>query len=197
MIKIHFKEYGLEIPFGVYLPSDDTYLLLDVLREELKENKFKKSLEIGAGNGILSLELFDYSNNHYATDINPVVIKYLSSLKERFNLNNFKIIESDLFSKIRKQKFDVIVFNPPYVASEDIVDCSTDGGKDGSCIILDFIPLLKNFLSKKGACYLLISSLNKPKEIFNLINKNKLKYTILKKTNIFFEELIVLKIEHK
>jgi len=197
MIKIHFKEYGLEIPSYVYLPSDDTYLLLDVLREELKSNSYRKSLEIGAGNGILSLELLEYSKNHLASDINPIVIKYLIKLKERFNLKNFEIIESDLFKKINKQKFDLIVFNPPYVVSDDIVDCSTDGGKIGSEIILRFICELKEYLGKKGVCYLLISSLNKPNEIYNLIKKKQLKCEIIKKTNIFFEELLVLKITNK
>ncbi|MDD2477826.1 MAG: methyltransferase [Candidatus ainarchaeum sp.] len=197
MIKIHFKEFGLEIPPYIYLPSDDTYLLLDVLREELKSKTFRKSLEIGAGNGILSLELLDYSKNHLASDINPIVIKYLIKLKERFSLKNLEIVESDLFKKIKKQKFDLIVFNPPYVVSEDIVDCSTDGGKCGAEIILRFVCELKDYLSKKGICYLLISSLNKPDDIYKLIKKQKLKCEIVKKTNIFFEELLVLKITKK
>ncbi len=45
MVLIKYKDYHLEIPKVVYLPSDDTYLLIDSLKNE---NCDKKTfLEVG------------------------------------------------------------------------------------------------------------------------------------------------------
>jgi release factor glutamine methyltransferase len=88
----------------------------------------------------------------------------------------------------------VIVFNPPYVPSEEIIDFSTDGGKKGSEIILKFLNGLKKHLNKKGVCYLLISSHNNLSKIKKEIKQNNLKYKIINEKNIFFEKLNVLKI---
>jgi methylase of polypeptide subunit release factors len=45
MVLIKYKDYHLDIPKKVYLPSDDTYLLIDSLK---KENLCQKTfLEVG------------------------------------------------------------------------------------------------------------------------------------------------------
>jgi len=193
MIKLSYKDYLLEIPKGIYLPSDDTYLLLEVLKKEsfLEKNVF---LEIGPGSGILSLSLYDYFENLYLVDIDLKVVNYLLNLKKKYSLNKINIAQSDLFKKLNSKKFDVIVFNPPYVPSENIEEFSTDGGKDGSEIIYEFLKDLKNHLKKDGVCYLLVSSNNNLKKIYDIILKSHLTYNILKEKNIFFEKLMILKI---
>ena len=206
MVTLNFKEYSLDIPSRVYIPSEDTDLLLNVLEEEIiKRNKtFKKAIEIGTGNAFLSLEIYDNVNQLYSTDINPIVIDYLLNVKDKYNLDKQKIVYSNLFDSIdEEEKFDLLIFNPPYVPTEDLekeddsingYDLAVNGGVEGREIIDKFISQLPNHLEKEGICYLLVSSLNNPIEIIENLKKQNLKTEIKKAKKLFFEELLILKI---
>lgn len=206
MPTLNFKEYSLDIPKDVYLPSDDTDLMIEVINKEIsiRDVFFNRAIEIGAGNGFLGLSVYDFVNVLYSIDINPTVIDYLFNTQKKYNLDKQIILQSDLFSKIDKNiKFDLIIFNPPYVPSEKIggaeqssgIDVAVDGGKDGSEIINKFIDRLFFYLSDYGVCYLLISSLNKQKKIENRLKENHLFFEIVGTKKLFFEELLVLKIK--
>jgi len=207
MVTLNFKEYSLDIPSRVYIPSEDTDLLLNVLEEEIiKRNKtFKKAIEIGTGNAFLSLEIYDNVNQLYSTDINPIVIDYLLNVKDKYNLEKMKVVYSNLFDSIDdNEKFDLIVFNPPYVPTEDLekeddsingYDLAVNGGKDGREIIDSFLEKLPNHLEREGVCYLLVSSLNNPVEIIENFKQKKLNAEIVNSKKLFFEELFVLRIK--
>jgi release factor glutamine methyltransferase len=203
MIKINYKEYCLSIPEEVYLPSEDTYLLLETIQEDIKIERIKSTLEIGTGSGYISLGIYNQVNNLIVTDINPIVITYFNNLKKEYKLDKMKIIKSNLFNNLKKEEFDLIIFNPPYVSSNnvpkdnEIERLATDGGSFGRAIILKFLKELKEHLSDNGACYLLISSFNNPHYIFKQIIKYNLCYKVLRERNIFFEKLIILKITNK
>ncbi len=202
MIKMNFKEYCLSLPPEIYPPAEDTYLLLETLETDLKQKSIDCALEMGAGSGYISLGIYKQVNELVVTDINPIVINYFNDLKIKYKLDKMKIIKSNLFNNI-KRKFDLIIFNPPYVPSqgipkeEEIEKLATDGGAFGRGVILKFLKGLKEHLSKNGVCYLLISSFNNPHYIFKQIIKNNLHYSILRERNIFFEKLIILKITNK
>ena len=68
-------------------------------------------LEIGAGSGIhleTAKNLGIKIENLFSSDINPASV-------EHCNVLGFNCIHSDLFEKIPKQKFNLIIFNPPYL----------------------------------------------------------------------------------
>ncbi len=208
MPTLNFKEYSLDIPARVYLPSDDTDLLLEVIEEKItKANKnYKKAIEIGSGNAFLSLAIYGNVKELYSTDINPIVIDYLLNVKERYNLEKMKVVYSNLFDSIDEtEKFDLIIFNPPYVPTEELsededldeingYDLAVNGGIEGREIIDKFIEQLPKHLLEKGECYLLISSLNNPIEIIENLKHKKLNAEIIGSKKLFFEELFVLKI---
>lgn len=196
MSVIDYKDYHQVIPKDIYSPLEDTYLMLSVLKNKLKIKK-DSFLEVGSGNGLIMLEMYDFFNNLTVVDIDPKVIIHLKNIKKKFSLKNLKIIKSDLFSKIENEKFDVIVFNPPYVPSEKIEFLSTDGGKEGLEVIVPFLKSLKKHLNKKGVCYLLISSHNNLRKIYKTIKESNLKYKKIIEKNIFFEKLIVIEICEK
>jgi len=202
MVKLNYKEYCLDIPNNVYLPSEDTYLLLETIQEDIKNKVIDSFLEIGVGSGYISLGLYNQVNKMKVTDINPCVIDYIKDLKQKYDLNKLEVIKSNLFKNII-ERFDLIIFNPPYVPSElvpketDIEKLSTDGGSFGRKIILKFLMNLNKYLTENGVCYLLISSFNNPHYVFKQILKNNLNYKVLDEKNIFFEKLIILKITLK
>lgn len=211
MTILKFKDYSLDIPARVYLPSDDTDLMIEVLEEEIvKPNKqIDSAIDLGAGNAFLSLEVYPNVKEITSIDINPIVIDYLLDVKEQYKLDKMKIVYSNLFDSVdEEKKFDLITFNPPYVPTDEIesdqdddeingYDLAVDGGKDGREIIDKFIEQLPEHLAKDGVCYLLVSSHNDVSAVIKTIEERKLKAEIKGTKKLFFEELFVLKINWK
>ncbi|MFA6419483.1 MAG: HemK2/MTQ2 family protein methyltransferase [archaeon] len=182
----------------VYSPSEDSWLLEECI---LKENLVgKKCLDLGTGLGIQSIAMLKSGASAVlAVDINPLAIKeskkrVLEYLKKNKKVPNqvWKIKKSNLFSNI-KEKFDFIAFNPPYVPSDEIKWVDLDGGEKGRIVIDKFVAGVALHLNKKGILLLLVSSLNKPKEIEHLLKEKGFVTKVVGKKKLFFEELIVLR----
>lgn len=176
----------------IYPPGEDSYLLVDVLKKYVNAKNIK-ALDVGSGSGILSRTLIEKGvgpSNLTLIDINPNSIKIL---KTKFPKS--KVIKSDLFSKV-KGKFDLVVFNPPYLPN-DKHDSKKDtsGGKNGDEAILKFLKQLKKHLNKNGKCLLLTSSLTPMKKINEEFKKFNVKIAARKK--LFYEEIFVYEIHLK
>ena len=157
----------------MYEPAEDTFMLLECC----KSLKNKTILEIGCGTGIISKYLLK-SNKVMSTDINPLVVKYCKSHK-------LNVIQSDLFENI-KDKFDYIIFNPPYLPKDKEDNDITLYDKN---IIPRFLKQAKSHLNKNGKILIIWSSLNNYKP---LLKKLKYKFKTIKTEKFFFETLEVL-----
>jgi release factor glutamine methyltransferase len=167
----------------MYKPREDSFLLLKHIKDYI--NKENIILEVGTGSGILAQEATKYAIKVVACDIDKQLIK---KLKEKSKDKKIHFIHSDLFSNI-DGKFDLIIFNPPYLLSGKIKYRDIDGGKKGIEVIEKFLVGAKNYLEKKGKILLLCSSLNKNVE--NLFKKYNYKFKKIDKQNLFFEKLFV------
>lgn len=174
----------------IYEPSDDSYIFSEFLENYLSnlKNKNISFLDMGTGSGILSktASKFISKKNIVCADINKIA---LDNLKKE----NFKTIHSNLFSKISKnKKFDIIVFNAPYLPDDKAEDSDskliTTGGKLGDEISLKFLKQSQNYIKKDGKIFLLISSLTPMQRI------KKFNPKIVARKKIWFEELIILEI---
>jgi release factor glutamine methyltransferase len=173
----------------IYQPREDSYLLE---KEVIKFAKGKRVIDIGTGSGIQALAAKrGGAKSVIACDINPEAVRFVLE-------KGIEALESDLFSKIT-DKFDLIVFNPPYLPEDDREDeesrLITSGGKRGDEIILRFIKQARDHLNRGGKILLLISNLTPQKEIVSLINKLGLNYRILEENKFDFERLEVWLIE--
>ena len=174
----------------VYEPSDDTFLMLKNIKIRNGENV----LDMGTGSGIIGIHSAKLGANVTSADINPYAVKLA---KKNAGLNNvdIKVVESDLFEGI-KGKFDVIVFNPPYLPTSknerinEEINSAWDGGKEGSQVILGFLKNFRKHLKKNGRCYLLISSLNKKA----LKKIEELNWKLIDEKKLFFESLKVFQL---
>ncbi len=180
---------------SVYQPYDDSYLLSDKIKEFLKKIKNKskklKILDMGSGSAIQTETCKELGfNNVLASDISQDAVKLLKN-------KGFKSINSDLFSKI-KNKFDLIIFNPPYLPedkdeSEDS-RLATTAGKQGYELIIKFLKQAKSHLNKNGKILLLFSSLSKPSIIKKKAKLLGYRINLLNSIKLFFEELFVYEV---
>ena len=90
----------------IYEPSDDSFLL----QKYVKKYASGKVLDIGTGSGIQTLTALENTKYVLASDINLEAVKKVRTL-------GINVIKSDLFSSI-KGKFDLIIFNPPYLPED-------------------------------------------------------------------------------
>lgn len=172
----------------MYLEEDSFFLseeLRRYLRKYQKNKKEIKILDLGAGSGIQSCTCLELGfKNILCADIDEKACKFL---RKKFK-NKVKVIKSDLFENI-KGRFDLIIFNPPYLP-ENKFDSKLDttGGKHGDETILKFLQQARNHLAERGKIILLLSSFTPRKKINQLIKKYYKKQELASK-NLFFEKL--------
>ena len=120
--------------------------------------------------------------------------------------DNIAYLKGNLFdpliiSHLRKnsRKFDVILFNPPYLPTDKKIirddnrtemDYTWEGGIEGDELTLKFIKIIPE-IAKKGAEFLFISSSQVNQDrILNWLKENNISVMYIKKKHIFFEDII-------
>jgi len=181
----------------VYGPSEDTYLLLKALDSFLDFGM--KGLDMGTGTGIIARKMAEKADCVTAVDISNKSVKLAK--ENTSDLENVKVLQSDLFQKIEKETFfDIITFNPPYLpinpdeSIKDEISIAWEGGKDGLYIIKRFLKDVCKYLSEEGIVLMISSSLISLDKIEKLANGKDMSCEIFLKEKIFFEELYALKL---
>ncbi len=108
-----WKDIKLFLPPGVFHPGyfhSTHYLLQHALRQELPNTKV---LELGAGNGLISIALAKRGALVTSSDINKTALAALND-NARANGVSVETIYSDLFGALTGRSFDLIVINPPF-----------------------------------------------------------------------------------
>ena len=95
---------------------------------------------------------------------------------------NVEFIESDLFSNLEDEKYDIIISNPPYIPTKDISSLdievkdneplsALDGGSSGFVFYEQIIGKLDKYLKVNGYLFLEVG-INQAQTIANLLNDN-------------------------
>ena len=164
-----------------YPPSEDTFFIANNIENE----KGDYALDIGSGSGYLTKLLCKNFSFVVGTDINCDVLQNQSSYKT----NNLICCNG---SDALKIKFDFIVCNLPYLATDEILDIATDGGTEGFEIPKKiFDSALKN-LKKGGKFIFVTSSLSNYSKLIDYAQKLGLRTKIVARKKLFFEELILV-----
>ncbi len=180
-----------EEPVNGYAPREDSWLLAKCIPPV----PGKKCMDMGCGSGIQTAALLlKGAKSVTCVDKNPNALNTTGKMVEKyFPEATIHYIESALFEHV-KGRFDVIVFNPPYVPSDDIKWIETDGGKKGREIIDAFLEQLPHHLNPGGECLLLQTSLNGITTTQNKLQTLGLSGEICNRKKISFEELVVWRI---
>ena len=187
-------KFEIETDDLVYIPSDDTFLLAENL--EIKEGQ--SVLEIGTGSGLVSMYASLLTDDVTATDINFNALELAEKNFKLNNINTIKLEFGDLFEPVKDKKFDVILFNTPYLPtdSDDIINddlnYAFDGGLDGRKVIDRFIKEAPNHLNDKGIIQMIQSSLSDNDRTLDMFDRNGFVAEIAESEKFFFEEIVLI-----
>ncbi|XP_032674509.1 methyltransferase N6AMT1 [Odontomachus brunneus] len=192
----------------VYEPSEDSYLLIDALEADLEVLEAIKPvicLEIGSGSGVvitaLAMALKRYHSSHFiAVDINPDACR----ATRRTSLDNsvvVNVLQMNLLDCMRiRGQIDVILFNPPYVATEyeEVLDDrlvfkTWAGGKHGRQVMEQVFSTIPEILSDIGLFYLVVIKENDPEYILSAFQKLNMSGSIIRERKIRGEHLYILR----
>jgi release factor glutamine methyltransferase len=195
--RIFFANCVFQVGENVYEPAEDTFLFAENLHVREKE----KVIDMGTGCGILGILAAAKAGEVLAVDINPYAV---SCAKENAKLNHLSgkisFAQGDLFGPIRVgDGFDLILFNAPYLPSEECGDSSWlsrawAGGVLGRDVIDGFIHEAPKYLRQDGEILLMQSTLSNVEETFRRFKEKGLTVNVVTKRNLpFFETVVLLK----
>lgn len=153
------------------------------------DNSPSKVLDIGTGCGIIALCM---AQKHKLSEITAIDIDSDSIKEASFNFKNSKFnsritakeIDVISFSKERKEKFDLIITNPPFFISslESPLETRTKARHTSSLTFDNLILTSKNLLSKEGILCIILPK--KESEIF-IAKAKEQKLEAIKRINIY------------
>jgi len=192
MASVFFRGKEFLVLDGVYEPSDDSFLLA----ESIKVKEKASALDLGTGSGIQGINAAMLkAGKVVCTDVNARALENARLNAESLGFGKgFEFRQGSLFSCIgRDEKFDLMVFNPPYVVSGEKKDIDLDGGRKGREILDLFLKQFGKHLGFGGECFFLQSSLNGRRETEEILGEEGLAFEIVSEKKLFFEKLLVFR----
>ncbi len=164
---IGYTEFlGLNIPYHreTLSPRQETEIMVDNIIKENSDIPNLKILDLCTGSGCIGIALAKYLRADVTlADISDEALS-VASENARLNNTNVKLVQGNLFENISDQ-FDIIVTNPPYIPSKDIVGLeqevlefdpllALDGGHDGLDLVRQIISNSPSYLKEGGLIYI-------------------------------------------
>ena len=163
-----------------YLPAEDTFFIA----ENIQNERGKAALDVGSGSGYLTRLLTGNFSLVVGTDIDFEVLK-----NQTYKTDNLVCCNG---SDALLPYFDLIVCNLPYLATDDISDVATDGGKGGLVIPKKILDSVCKNIGNASKFVFVTSSLSDFQKLIDYAQSLGLKCKIVAKKKLFFEELILV-----
>ena len=167
----------------MYVPSDDTFLLADCI----KQYSGRWALEIGVGSGVLLNLLEKNFANVAGSDID------LRALQHCRGRSGAMLACCDAVSAFAGQ-FDLIVSNPPYLPDDKVKDATVHGGPKGIETTIHFLHSALPLLARGGKMLLVVSSLADSSALEQLVKEKKMHKRVVKEKKMFYEMLSVVEL---
>lgn len=207
-MEIEFQGLRIGYPEAstVYPPAEDSFLAAKMVAKCLEESKSGSLnvLDMGTGTGILGLTALRSKKVSEVTfvDVNQDAIEAArrNCIANNLSGKRCEFITGDLFSGV-KGRFDMIIFNAPYLPHEEALERfesrALDGGRDGIELTIRFLSQAKGHMNKESRIIIVASSLGNLNELEEEIERLGLKITEREKEHIFFEDIVVMAVASK
>lgn len=221
--KKEFMNLDFYVDENVLIPRQDTEILVEEVieiakkilkdvdyKEEKnsnvneKENSVVKIMDMCTGSGAISVSIAKSVTESQidAVDISRNALEIVMKNAKKNNVENqIRVVESDLFEKVEKENYDILVSNPPYIRADVLrlldkqvqkePEIALNGGKDG----LDFYKIIVKKAPQylKNGGYLCFEiGYDQKNEVEELLGKENVYTEIYSKKDLFGNDRIVI-----
>ena len=116
----HFFDLKLEVSPATLIPRPDTEVLVEqALALAVPESA--KVLDLGTGTGAIALALAANRPQWQVTAVDYIAdaVALAQRNQQALALNNCRVLQSNWFSAVAAERYDIIVSNPPYIDPQD------------------------------------------------------------------------------
>ena len=192
----YFYDNRFLTPPGVFIPRPETELLVDCAIDFLSKRKSSLTVvDFCSGSGCVLLSVAKKFPNHkyIGIDISDIAIDVAQKNSQFLDLKNVQFIKDDIFNYL-SPKADLIICNPPYLATNEIdnleesvknhdpIEALTDF-KDGTSFYKHLIINFEKLIKKNGAMLLELP--------FSEVTKNIISFNtdFNNKKSVFYKDL--------
>jgi release factor glutamine methyltransferase len=158
-----FMGLEFEVSRDVLIPRPETQMLVERAIDVLPEND-GRFCEIGTGSGCISVSILAavHSASALAVDLSkPALAVAFRNACRHGVADRLEFRESDVFSNVPAQRFDIVVSNPPYVRASDLAGLQPEvadfeprialsDGSDGLSVISRIVEGSPEYLKEDG-----------------------------------------------
>ena len=174
-----FYESEFFVDSRVLIPRPETEIIVDYVN-----NHFSSPINVldaGTGSGCIgiSIALINPSLNVYGSDRSADSLNVALINKNNLNVDNFSLVHADWLSSFKKESFDLIVSNPPYIADQDphLENLKHEPNralvaKDNGLGDIRLIVEQSNEVLKRGGMLILEHGCQQQEEVENIFKRN-------------------------
>ncbi len=195
--RVIYDDLSFTVFKDVYEPAEDTFLVADALKQVVRDRD--TVLEVGTGCGILAIIAAKKADRVVAIDVNPHAVECAKLNAEANRVaDRIDIRLGSMFHPMsRAERFDLIVFNAPYLPSSSNeaktwLTRAWTGGQKGRRFVDEFISKAPRHLSINGKILLVQSSLSGIDETLAKLLEKGLDAKIIAEKKEPFERIVVI-----
>lgn len=115
--------FGLkfQVTQATLIPRPESELLVELALQHIPAHGHFRVLDLGTGSGALAIAIAHSRADAQviAVDASETALQVARSNAQRLGIANLHFRQSDWFSALAGQRYDLIVSNPPYIAADD------------------------------------------------------------------------------
>jgi HemK-related putative methylase len=150
-------------------------------------------LDMGTGSGVCAIVAVRHARRVVAVDINPAAVRctrvnvLLNRLEDRV-----EVLEGDLFAPVAGRRFDVVLFNPPFL--QGVPRDDADRAWRSTDVAERFAKHLREHLTSSGFALVLLSSFGGAAEFLRQLQRHDYDLAVAAKREFVNEKLAIFKV---
>jgi release factor glutamine methyltransferase len=150
-------------------------------------------LDMGTGSGVCAVVAAQYARRVVAVDIDEAAVRCarINVLLNRAEAN-IEVLQGDLFEPLSGRRFDVILFNPPFLRG--IPRNNADRAWRSPDMAERFAARLRTHLRPSGYALVLLSTYGEPRAFIEEFRRHDFAITIVSERSFINEKLAILKL---